>query len=80
MNSYFLLDGLNIFFTIILFVVTFAVVIYQGKQSFKYYTIFTLFVLSMLGAMLSNHLGLTWVFVEATTLTSAYLILKHKNW
>lgn len=79
MNSYFLLDGLNIFFTLILFFVTAAVTIYQGKKDFKYYIIFLLFVLSMLGAMWSNHLGLTWVFVEATTLTSAYLILKHND-
>lgn len=79
MSSYFILDGLNLFFTLILFIVAFGVIIYQGKQPFKYNFIFTLFILSMLGAMLSNHLGLTWVFVEATTLTSAYLILKHND-
>jgi len=33
----------------------------------------------MVGAILSNHLGLTWVFVEATTLTSAYLIYQNKT-
>lgn len=79
MNNYFTFDGLNIFFTLILLVVTSAVVVYQGKQKLKYTIIFILFFLSMLGAILSNHLGLTWVFVEATTLTSAYLILQHKN-
>ena len=79
MNNYFVFDGLNLLFTLILFVVAFGVISYQGKQSVRYYVIFSLFVLSMLGAMLSNHLGLTWVFVEATTLTSAYLILKHND-
>ena len=79
MNNYFVLDGLSLFFTLILAVVAFSVVIYQGKQSWKYNLIFVLFVLSMLGAILSNHLGLTWVFVEATTLTSAYLILRHND-
>ena len=79
MHNYFCFDALNLFFTLILVIVATCVVIYQGKRSWKYYSIFILFVLSMLGAILSNHLGLTWVFVEATTLTSAYLILKHKR-
>ena len=79
MHNYFVLDGLNLFFTLILLVVATCVAIYQGKQSWKFNLIFALFILSMLGAMLSNHLGLTWVFVEATTLTSAYLILRHND-
>ncbi len=79
MHNYFVLDGLNLFFTLILAVVALGVIIYQGKQTWKYYMIFVMFLLSMLGAMLSNHLGLTWVFVEATTLTSAYLILRHND-
>ena len=32
------------------------------------------FVLAITGAILSNNLGLSWVFIEATTLASAYLI------
>ena len=64
---------------IILVIVTGAVIVYQGKQDWKYNTIFTLFFLSMTGAIMSSHLGLTWVFVEATTLTSAYLIMQHKT-
>lgn len=79
MSKFFALDSLNLLFMIVLTIVTGAVVIYQGKQSWKYYTIFVLFFLSMAGAILSSHLGLTWVFVEATTLTSAYLILQHKT-
>ena len=79
MSKFFALDSLNLLFMIVLVIVTGAVMIYQGKQNWKYYTIFTLFFLSMTGAILSSHLGLTWVFVEATTLTSAYLIMQHKT-
>lgn len=86
MNNYFILDSLNLLFLIALVVVTVCVMIYQGfnycknaKENLKYYSIFFLFFLSMVGALLSNHLGLTWVFVEATTLTSAYLIMLHKS-
>jgi hydrogenase-4 component F len=40
-----------------------------------YYTAFTmLFAASMNGVIFSAHLGLLWVFIEATTLTSAVLI------
>lgn len=84
MNNYFILDSLNIIFLVVLVLVTIGVVIYQGlnMKSFwgwKYNLGFLLFFLSMVGAILSNHLGLTWVFVEATTLTSAYLILQNKT-
>ena len=86
MNNYFVLDSLNLLFLIALVVVTVCVMLYQGfnycknaKENIKYYSIFFLFFLSMLGAILCNHLGLTWVFIEATTLTSAYLIMLHKS-
>lgn len=79
MTKYFTIDSLNILFMLILVIVTGAVAIYQGKQNWKYNIIFVLFFLSMAGAIMSNHLGLTWVFVEATTLTSAYMIMQHKN-
>ncbi|MGL4370126.1 MAG: proton-conducting transporter membrane subunit [Spirochaetota bacterium] len=40
-----------------------------------YYTVFLLlFAASMNGAIFSAHLGLFWVFIEATTLTSSVLI------
>ena len=79
MNNYFIFDSLNTLFLAVLILVTFAVVIYQGKKSLKYSLVFSLFFVSMVGAILSNHLGLTWVFVEATTLTSAYLIFQNKT-
>ncbi len=79
MNNYFVFDSLNIIFLAILVLITFGVLIYQGLKDWKYNLIFFLFFISMVGAILSNHLGLTWVFVEATTLTSAYLILQNKT-
>ncbi len=79
MNNYFVFDSLNMTFLAVLIIVTINVVIYQGLKDWKYNIIFSLFFLSMVGAILSNHLGLTWVFVEATTLTSAYLILQSKT-
>lgn len=84
MNNYFIFDSLNIIFLIVLILVTIGVVIYQGWNNktfygWKYNLAFFLFFISMVGAILSNHLGLTWVFVEATTLTSTYLILQSKT-
>ncbi len=79
MTNYFSLDSLNILFLVVMAIVVFAVIVYQGKQSFKHNAILTAFVASMTGAILSNNLGLMWVFVEATTLTSAYLIIHNKN-
>lgn len=79
MNNYFVFDNLNKIFLAVLILVTIAVMIYQGKRSIKYNLVFFLFFISMVGAILSNHLGLTWVFVEATTLTSAYLVYQNKT-
>lgn len=79
MSNYFILDGLNIIFLAVLILVTTGVVIYQGMKDWKYNLVFLLFFVSMLGAILSNHLGLTWVFIEATTLASAYLLLQSKS-
>ena len=37
------------------------------------------FVFSMTGAVLSDNLGLSWIFIEGTTLASAYLIYFDKT-
>ncbi len=79
MNNYFTLDSLNIIFLSVLAIVTAGVGLYQGFKDWKYNIVFFVFVSSMAGAILSNHLGLTWVFIEATTLASAYLILQGKT-
>lgn len=84
MTKYFVIDSLNIFFLLILAIVSVGVAIYNhgfmkdlkvaADTRNKYTISLILFVLSMAGATLSNNLGLSWVFIEATTLTSAYLI------
>lgn len=88
-TPYFKIDSLNILFLLILAVLYFGISIYNidflrhsnaSKQSHTYYTIFfLLFVLSMAGVLLSTHLALMWVFIEATTLTSSYLIYFNKT-
>lgn len=88
-TRYFQIDDINILFMMILAVLYFCVSIYNigylshndaSKKSHTYYTIFfLLFVFSMTGVLLSTHLGLLWVFVEATTLTSSYLIYFSKT-
>ena len=44
-----------------------------------YSTMILIFVLSMTGAILANNLGLAWIFIEGTTLASAYLIYFNKT-
>lgn len=78
-NSYFVLDSLNMIFLVVTALVTIGVIVWQKRRDFKYNIAFFLFFISMVGAILSNHLGLTWVFVEATTLASAYLIFQSKE-
>ena len=52
----------------------------ETPRKLRHYTYMVLFfVLSMTGAILSTNLGLSWVFIEGTTLASAYLIYFHKT-
>ena len=88
-QNLFAIDDLNKIFLIVLSVVYFAVAIYNNgymkddksltKKLRHYSYAVLLFVMSMTGAILSTNLGITWIFIEATTLTSAYLIYFHKT-
>ena len=88
-TSFFEVTNKNIVFLAVMSIVFLAVAIYNnGYMRFNtetshkvrhYYTAVLLFVLSMTGAILSTNLGLSWVFIEATTLASAYLIYFHKT-
>ncbi|MCU0821335.1 MAG: hydrogenase [Spirochaetes bacterium] len=88
-TEYFKVDQLNIIFLMVLSVLLTGVSInniYFLKNDNEtnirqtYYTIgLLLFAASMMGVVLSTHLALLWVFVEATTLTSAYLIYYHRS-
>ena len=88
-QNLFAADDLNKIFLVVLSVVYMAVAVYNNGYmkddssltgKFRHYTYAVLlFVLSMTGAILSTNLGMTWVFIEATTLASAYLIYFHKT-
>lgn len=89
MEPYFMVDPLNIIFILITAILYFGVslsnIMYFKdsdmpiKDQTTYYISLMLFVFSMNGFMLSQHLGLNWVFLEATTLTTAYLIYSDKT-
>ncbi len=84
LKIYFAVDPLNIVFLLILSIVFLAVSIYNDgyvkvsdmkKSKLSYYSIgILLFIFSMTGTILSTNMALSWVFIEATTLTSAYLV------
>lgn len=86
---YFRVAPLNILFLLILSIIFVGVAIYNNsymktsdisEKKYTHYTIgILLFIFSMTGTILSTHLGLSWVFIEATTLASAYLIYFNKT-
>lgn len=88
-SKYFLVDECNIIFLLVLSIVYMAVAIYNNgyikhettdvKRLRHYSYMILIFVLSMTGAIASTNLGLSWVFIEATTLASAYLIYFNKT-
>lgn len=87
--SFFAINGRNIIFLAVMSIVFLAVAIYNSgyvkgedvsERKLRHYTYMVLiFVLSMTGAVLSTNLGVSWVFIEGTTLASAYLIYFHKT-
>ncbi|MBO5948011.1 hypothetical protein J6Q66_04160 [bacterium] len=88
-TKYFALDGINTIFLIILSFVFLMVTIYSNSyiknlefeesRIRKYIMATMLFVLSMTGTILSADLAISWILVEATTLSSAYLIYFNKT-
>ncbi len=88
-TRYFAVDSTNLIFLLILSFVYLMVAIYntsyvktfdvKDKRIIKYSFMMLAFVLSMTGTILSTNLGLAWVLIEATTLTSAYLIYFNKT-
>ena len=88
-SSLFMINGRNIVFLTVMSAVFAAVAIYnngylkaetESPKKLRHYTYMVLFfVLSMTGAVLSTNLGVSWVFIEGTTLASAYLIYFHKT-
>ncbi len=88
-TPYFAADSLNVLFISVLSVLFLGVSLYnigfirhrtEDRRSQTFYTIYLLlFVASMSGVIMSTHLALLWVFIEATTLSSAYLIYHNKT-
>ena len=88
-NRFFAADNTNKIFLMVMSIVFLATAIYNNgyiknneelTKKIRHYTYMILFfVFSMTGAVLSTNLGITWVFIEGTTLASAYLIYFHKT-
>jgi hydrogenase-4 component F len=89
--GYFTVDPLGLFFFTIMTLVFLAAAVYSlfyfqehelsPQREAVYVATMLLFLLAMTGVLVANHLALLWVFVEATTLTSAFLIYfeQHKS-
>ena len=91
---FFAVDNANKIFLLVLSFIFLMVTIYNnnyskhlkpnkiiiGKTQIDLYSFMILsFVWAMTGTVLSTDLGIAWVFVEATTLSSAYLIFYNKT-
>jgi hydrogenase-4 component F len=87
--EYFKVDSIGLYFFSIMTIVFSSVAVYSLsyfkqnnlslKQESTYILEILLFVMAMTGVILATHLALLWVFVEATTLTSAMLIYFSKK-
>ncbi len=88
-THYFAVDSTNLIFLLVLSIVYLMVAIYntsyfktfnvEDRRIVKYSSMILIFVLSMTATILSTNLGLAWVLIEATTLSSAYLIYFNKT-
>ncbi len=88
-SKFFAVDSTNCIFLMVMSIVFLAVAIYNNgylkndtslTRKLRHYTYMVLFfVFSMTGAILSTNLGGSWIFIEGTTLASAYLIYFHKT-
>ncbi len=88
-TPYFRVDGINILFLLVMAVLFLGISIYHinymahdEESDFRQslYTVnLLLFIAAMAGVILSAHLALLWVFIEATTLASAFLIYYHRS-
>jgi hydrogenase-4 component F len=89
LSGYFQIDAIGLYFLTIMALVFAGTAIYSlfyfkehgtnTRQESLYVAFILLFVDAMAGVILASHLALLWVFVEATTLTSAVLIYFEKK-
>ena len=88
-NEYFRVDHLGIIFLTLLsvlgFISTLQYRLYQKHRKESPYTvrvrngIYILFITALVGINISNHFGLLWAFIEATTLSGAFLIMHDRD-
>lgn len=88
-GEYFWTDGVGvIFFTVLSIVSTFTIVhsfIFQWKQKEEgklvatYNASLVMFIAMMTGALITQHIGLMWAFLEATTIFGSLLIYHNRN-
>ncbi len=88
-TPYFRTDPLNVVLLVILSILNFGTSFYQGvflehsglnRRWHAFYASFLLlFLFAMTGLLLSTHLGLLWVFMEATTLAGAPFLYYEGN-
>jgi hydrogenase-4 component F len=88
-SAFFQFDTIGLYFFSVMAIVFCSVAAYsifyfkEHELSAKQESVYTIeilfFVVAMSGVILSTHLALLWVFVEATTLTSALLIYFEKR-
>jgi hydrogenase-4 component F len=88
-NPYFAIDSTNMIFLMVLSLVFLMVAIYNtgyvknldvpDRRMSHYSFMILVFVLSMTGTVLSTDLAISWILIEATTLSSAYLIYFNKT-
>jgi hydrogenase-4 component F len=86
---YFTPDALAVLFTIAVSIVCIPAFyhsfIYFSKHPYKpremgmYFAAMTMLITSITTAYLSNHMGITWVFTELTTLSASALIYHRRN-
>ncbi|MBR6722896.1 hydrogenase [bacterium] len=86
---YFAVDSTNSIFLLVLSLVFLMVAMYNtgyvrhldvsDKKLCHYSFMILVFVLSMTGTLLSTDLGISWILIEGTTLSSAYLIYFNKT-
>lgn len=88
-SSYFAVDNTNKIFLLVLSFVFLLTAVYNSgyvkniafpDRRIRHYSYMILiFVFAMTGTLLSTDLGLSWILIEATTLSSAYLIYFNKT-
>ncbi|MBW7940890.1 MAG: hydrogenase 4 subunit F [Candidatus Kuenenia stuttgartiensis] len=88
LNEFFYMDALSILTTQIITIVGFAAALYSvgymeeevregvvtEKKLRLYYFLFHMFIFSMLLVCVTNNLGIMWVAIEATTLSTTFLV------